>query len=432
MDSLDLDDVQHPQHEPLVRIEFEGQARRLESALSEMFPELTIATQAFTPRPEQADTSLPLRVHEKSVWDDGMVLKVRVKNTTGRKQPLSVKLSLAATLENLWGGTYKADGSHYVITSDKAIDPGEEWDYTLKVSGSDHGYEFSSMADGQEPALQETAFSHIDRLRAEGSAKTTATPAIGTLESIAPGQLVYAPRLDPAVSAKQNILDSLGGVYDGGWGWENIEIKHGPSGSFMRTHMEEGAYVREKKEIRGAGFDTRTLSASHAVLTYDLRFKPGFDPVKGGKLPGLMAGDSPSGHKKANNGITARMMWRRDAQGELYLYYPDMEKSHGDSIGRGNFYFDTSGEWHRIKQEVKLNDIGQKNGFIKVWYDDDLVIEANDLRLRTKDSVYIEGIMHTIFFGGGNDSWAAARDEWVDTRNFKIFTPSATHANRTP
>lgn len=100
-----------------------------------------------------------------------------------------------------------------------------------------------------------------------------------------------------------------------------------------------------------------------------------------------------------------------------------MKQSHGDSIGRGNFHFDCSGAWHTIRQEVKLNDVGQANGFIRVWYDEELVIEIVDLRLRTQDSVLIEGMMHTIFFGGSSDGWEAARDEWVDTADFRIYTP---------
>ncbi|MFC3293205.1 polysaccharide lyase [Modicisalibacter luteus] len=388
-----------------------------------MFPELEIAALVSTPEPEQAEAPLPIRVREKSEWDAGMVLEAWVKNTTGRKQPLSVRLSLASAIEEVWGGTYEVNGSDYIITSDKAIEPGEEWDPTIKISGSDHGYQFKGTNNGQGPAQKETEPLQTELLQSELAAEPAAAPASNPKAGDTPATLVYAPHLDPGKNTKRNILDNFGGVYDGGWGWENIEIVDGPGGPFLRTHMEKGAYVGEKDEMRGAGFDTRTLSATHAVLTYDLRFKPGFDPVKGGKLPGLMAGDSPSGHKKADNGITARMMWRRNSQGELYLYYPDMKKSHGDSIGRGNFHFDTSGEWHQIKQEVKLNHIGQNNGFIKVWYDGELVIEATDLRLRTKDSVLIEGVMHTIFFGGGNDSWAAARDEWVDTRNFRIVTP---------
>ncbi|MEC9483160.1 MAG: hypothetical protein UMU75_07510 [Halomonas sp.] len=417
MDMLEVADVQYAESERLVHFESKEQARRVESTLSEMFPELEMAALGSRPEPEQTEAPLPIRVHEKSVWEDGMVIKVQVTNTTGREQPLSVRLSLASTIEEVWGGTYEADGDGYVITSDEAIEPGEEWDYTIKLTGSDHGYEIEEAGVGHAQAPEP---SQPESLRTELAAEPpTSRPRVGTT----PDTLAYAPSLDPGKSAKRNILDSLGGVYDGGWDWENIEVMDGAGGPFLRTHMEKGAYVREKNEMRGAGFDTRTLATTHAVLTYELRFKPGFDPVKGGKLPGLMAGDSPSGHKEANNGITARLMWRRDAQGELYLYYPDMKKSHGDSIGRGNFYFDTSGKWHRIKQEVKLNDVGRSNGFIRVWYDDELVIEATDLRLRTKDSVFIEGIMHTIFFGGGNDSWAATRDEWVDTRGFRIYTP---------
>lgn len=149
MDILEVNDVQRTGSEQLARFESEGQERHMESALSKMFPELEIAALVSTPEPEQAEAPLPIRVRKKSEWDAGMVLEAWVKNTTGRKQPLSVQLSLASAIEEVWGGTYEVNGSDYIITSDKAIEPGEEWDPTIKVSGSDHGYQFKSKKMGR-------------------------------------------------------------------------------------------------------------------------------------------------------------------------------------------------------------------------------------------------------------------------------------------
>lgn len=405
MPAADIADVHRTGTEMLVRFASEEQAVRIESALAVAFPQLKV--------PEVEPTSAISIDHRiKSEWDDGFVLEIEATNNTAIATRLSLPMDIEATIEDVWGGTFKQAAGAALITSDKPIEPGETWDFGMKAKGTNHSFSLSTSAAAIKAEEAET-----DDWSGRGSVPATSTPPS------TPGAMSYAPTLAPSQDAKKNILEALGGVYDGGWEWENIEVMQDSEGAYLRTHLGEGLYVGDKGKQRGAGFDTRTLHTEHAVLEYQLRFRPGFDPVKGGKLPGLMGGDSPSGHKEADNGFTARMMWRRDAEGELYLYYPDMKQSHGDSVGRGNFVFDTSGGWHTIRQEVKLNEIGQSNGFIRVWYDGEPVIEATDLRLRTKDDVLIEGMMHTVFFGGGDRSWAAARNEYVDTRNFRIHTP---------
>jgi hypothetical protein len=395
----------------LLQFHTEDDAIRAERAITaygaDEEPVVEPVPESETVEPEQG---LLIRYRIKKEWDDGMVVVALVGNATEREQTLAVRLSMADKLEEVWGGTYTPEGDSYVIRSDKAIPVGGAWDFTFKVRGTDGRIEFSSAAvkDAADSSPAERPTEQLEPV---------------AVSQDAPGTPVYSPFIASSMSIEENLIDQMGAVYDGGWEWENIQVIDELDGPCLRTHMGEGLYVGDKGKCRGAGFDTRTMQAEHAILEYDLRFKPGFDPVKGGKLPGLMGGDSPSGHKEADNGFTARMMWRRKAEGELYLYYPDMKQSHGDSIGRGSFVCDTEGGWHTIRQEVKLNDVGKSNGLIKVWYDGEMVIEATDLRLRTKDSVLIEGIMHTIFFGGGDRSWAATRDEWVDTRNFRIYTP---------
>lgn len=402
---IDTDNVHRTDTQVRVHFASEEQAVRIESALAVAFPQLKVPEIEPTPA-----ISIDHRI--KSKWDDGFVLEIEATNNTSNATRLSLPMQIGATIEDVWGGSFKQAAGAAFITSDKPIEPGDTWDFGLKAKGSDHSFSLSPVVTASE-AEETGPDDWSDRVSAP--AVSTPTPA--------PGAMPYAPTLDPNQVAKKNILGALGGVYNGGWEWENIEVMQDSEGAYLRTHMGAGRYVGDKGRQRGAGFDTRTLHTEHAVLEYQLRFRPGFDPVKGGKLPGLMGGDSPSGHKSAHTGFTARMMWRREAEGELYLYYPDMSQSHGDSIGRGNFIFDTSGGWHTVRQEVKLNDVGQSNGFIRVWYDGDPVIEATDLRLRTRDSVLIEGMMHTVFFGGGDRSWAATRNEYVDTRNFRIYTP---------
>lgn len=235
--------------------------------------------------------------------------------------------------------------------------------------------------------------------------------------------LVYRPLIDMSEDVKHNLMmGEFGGTYSGSWDYkEAIELINGDP-SCIRTHMEKGSHAGTKDRIRGAGFDTRTLNVDRAMMTYIVRFKDQFEFVKGGKLPGLMGGDSPSGGSDALNGFSARMMWRQDGQGELYLYAMNKHNNYGRSIGRGDFTF-VPGVDHEIAQEVSLNTVGRADGWIRIWFDGAPVLEQNGIVFRDDSDVLIEGLMHTIFFGGSDDSWGAAQDEYIDTADFRIYTP---------
>lgn len=61
-------------------------------------------------------------------------------------------------------------------------------------------------------------------------------------------------------------------------------------------------------------------------LEYQMLFQPGFNWVKGGKLPGILSGSEQgcnadcSGGGSAESCFSTRMMWRANGEGELYLY----------------------------------------------------------------------------------------------------------------
>src|ERR1019366_926325 len=59
-------------------------------------------------------------------------------------------------------------------------------------------------------------------------------------------------------------------------------------------------------------------------LRYYVRFDPGIDFVKGGKLPGLAGGNGNTGGHKPNgsDGWSARVMWRADGKIVQYVYHP--------------------------------------------------------------------------------------------------------------
>lgn len=228
----------------------------------------------------------------------------------------------------------------------------------------------------------------------------------------------------------ENDFDCDPTFYEGNWDWYATEVMPADADSegwrYLRTHIDEGMYVSSDTQgdtlRRGTGWENQILDVTHAYLEYWVRFKPGFDPVKGGKLPGLYGGNSPSGGEPATNGFSCRHMWRRGLQGEIYIYAMNTEDTDLKSIGRSAINF-TDGEKHVIGQEIILNDPGRDNGIARVWIDGQPAFEQHGLVFRNDPAITINGIFATIFFGGGDQSWAAAKDEYIDHGGYKIYLP---------
>lgn len=174
--------------------------------------------------------------------------------------------------------------------------------------------------------------------------------------------------------------------------------------------------------VGGAGFVAAPLkiSVDSLHLRYYVRFPEGFDFVKGGKLPGLYGGNAPTGGFIPNgrDGFTTRYMWIDGSQGEIYAYLPE-SKVYGTSIGKGGWQF-TAGRWHILEQQVVLNTPGERDGRVRVWFDERLVVDEQGLRFRDVAQLKIDGIIFSTFFGGGDASWATPRDTYVEFANFAL------------
>lgn len=109
-------------------------------------------------------------------------------------------------------------------------------------------------------------------------------------------------------------------------------------------------------------------------------------------------------------------MWRRSGQGELYAYLPPnhpntdytlvtvppysaQNSDYGFSVGRGSWTF-TAGSWNTLTQYVKLNEPGSENGAIQVWWNGNLVIDAEDIAIRDFTDSTFTGVHFQTFFGG--------------------------------
>jgi len=112
-------------------------------------------------------------------------------------------------------------------------------------------------------------------------------------------------------------------------------------------------------------------------------------------------------------------MWRVDGMGEFYNYLPpfttpgyeanevqchvppysECNPDYGNSVGRGAFSF-TSGERGTVAMRVLLNDAGEANGEIELWYNGKSVIMLGGLIIRDSEEGRLRGLMMQTFFGG--------------------------------
>ena len=171
------------------------------------------------------------------------------------------------------------------------------------------------------------------------------------------------------------------------------------------------------------------------TLRYSTRFHTPYEFVKGGKMPGLFGGavHCGGGADAAELGcFSTRLMWRREGEGELYLYAPytqadgfcDRDGYHcnfdyGHGVSRGSFNFHP-GQWQTIEERVKLNTPGQLDGKFMLFIDGALVIDLDDVNYRQVDSIKLMGMHFNTFFGGSDSSWYPSTNQYIDFKDFAI------------
>ncbi|MFW5774918.1 MAG: polysaccharide lyase [Chitinivibrionales bacterium] len=181
-----------------------------------------------------------------------------------------------------------------------------------------------------------------------------------------------------------------------------------------------------------AGFDS-------LYLRYYLKFEEGFDFRLGGKLPGLMGGDESWGisggnHPDGTNGWTLRLMWRENGAAVVYAYLPPGEYQQGSwglDIALNKHFI--PGTWHCIEQYVCVNDIGEENGALRVWFDNELVLDRADVVFRTVDNSAgkVGGCYFSTFHGGSGSEWAPRVDSYAQFDGF-VMAPSRVGLFDTP
>lgn len=210
-------------------------------------------------------------------------------------------------------------------------------------------------------------------------------------------------------------------------GIENIHHITKP-GKGIRVFYPEGSYdpgsmIRQKKPVGGAVFLSENPKGPTdcIYLHYKFLLAENFNFQKGGKLPGIYGGQPMSGGRKADgyNGFTVRITWDSNGHGSLYLYTPQNTSKFGSQLDSKKWQLNRF-DANEITLLVKLNDTNEENGQIKVWHDKHLVSELNNIILRKTDSLKIEGMVFSSFFGGSNESYSTPNSTHIDFYDFSF------------
>ena len=205
-------------------------------------------------------------------------------------------------------------------------------------------------------------------------------------------------------------------------------------GTALRVHYPRGSASPEASRSYGSPGGGMQMflpatgrSLDDAYLRYWVRFPTDFEFVRGGKLPGLFGGTEVSGGEQPNgtNGFSTRLMWRSLGAGEVYLYAPHQS---GASLGRGSWTW-PRGAWTCVEQHVTLNRPGSNDGSVTVWLNGTQALSLQGILYRTVDSLKIDGIFFSTFYGGADPGWAPSRDEHVDFAGF-AFSPQRVGCSR--
>lgn len=189
-------------------------------------------------------------------------------------------------------------------------------------------------------------------------------------------------------------------------------------GRALRVHYPEGSVGSSTggaqwKHILPESYD-------ELYVRYRLRFSPGFDFVKGGKLPGPAGGTANTGANPPNgtDGWSVRGMWRTGGAAVQYVYHMDQSGSYGEDFPWSVVF--TPGPWHTVEHRVVMNTPGEADGIIEGWLDGILVQTRYDVRFRTTTELGADVFYFSTFFGGSGSSWATPIAVYIDFDDFEI------------
>lgn len=228
-----------------------------------------------------------------------------------------------------------------------------------------------------------------------------------------------------------NLKGKTAGVAEG-----RVSVVRGSVGN--TSNVMQIRYPARTRGLAQGGVQWRTVLPKHNELyvSYWVKFGPGFNFVKGGKIHGLAGGTANTGggtDKGAKptgyDGWSARMMWRPKGAAVQYVYHPDQPNTSGQDFAWsvGGLRSFKPGTWHKVETRIKMNTPGKRDGIVQAWFDGKLALDRRNVRFRNVSSLAIDQLLFCTIFGGSDATWATTKQEFSYFDNFIVSTRPITH-----
>ncbi len=234
--------------------------------------------------------------------------------------------------------------------------------------------------------------------------------------------------------------EQTGSLTNGFWGENELDVvadPYDPDHKVLRVYYPQNQNTNES----GVGMlfqpEMNLANEQQACLSYNMLFDYNFEfGTVGGKIPGLYgfnysSGEIPdatycAGPYEYDPSIcfSARYSYRNIPAVARYsdqMYYeiiPWMDEtqcrenwicelSSGEGMvikaAQPELTEAKKSQWTNIRQEIKLNDEGSSNGYIRVWYENNLIYNEENIIITQGGEVPINGILFHALFGQGFD-----------------------------
>ncbi len=233
-----------------------------------------------------------------------------------------------------------------------------------------------------------------------------------------------------------------------GWGKTNQNHEILDDGT-LKVFYPSGSYTPSQYPQGGIGIYTSPMNlfpSDEVILNYQVKFDETFQPVLGGKLPGLFLSEGvgkeymrdASGGKYSDLTASCRIVWRKNFEAEAYVYLPENQSKEyysianfvennafGDSLWRGLFKFDKD-DWNSVSLHIKVNSFDNKgnpnnDGILTLSINNETQ-RFNKLIWRVNPTTQVTAILFATFFGGGSPKYATPVNTWSYFRNVQIQT----------
>lgn len=158
-----------------------------------------------------------------------------------------------------------------------------------------------------------------------------------------------------------------------------------------------------------------------ACLSYRLYLPKTMKFSNGGTLPGLSIGASfdPRGDAVVGEGAVGRLGWNRDGMMFISLQFATNEGWKNPLAFPAKKPWPL-GRWVDVEQEIILNDVGKKNGVVRLWVDQMLMGETERAGLRGDPALAMSGMIGDVNFGNITTASEADKSTEVKLSSFVL------------